>query len=95
MAQRIPQSDYQKVISNGSSSSWGHVTSVVPQGSVLGLTLYINDIANIVHTNHSLFADDSKVYTVISSLEDSFQLQADLDNIQNWSQIWLLEFTEM
>ena len=42
-------------------------TSGVPQETVLGslFTLYINDIANIVHTNLSFFADDSEVYTVI------------------------------
>ena len=43
---------------------WGHYC----------LHYFINDIANIVHT------DDSKAYTVIKSLKDSFQLQADLDN---------------
>ena len=76
---------YQRVILNGSFSSWCAVTSGVPQGSVLGpllFTLYFNDIPNIVHTNLSFFADDSKVYSVIKTLEDSHQLQADLNNIQ-------------
>ena len=85
---------YQRVILNGSFSSWCAMTSGVPQGSVLGpllFTLYINDIPNIVHTNLSFFADDSKVYSVIKTLEDSHQLQADLDNIQEWCQIWLLK----
>ena len=85
---------YQRVILNGSFSSWCAVTSGVPQGSVLGpllFTLYINDIPNIVHTNLSFFADDSKIYSVIKTLEDSHQLQADLDNIQEWCQIWLLK----
>ena len=85
---------YQRVILNGSFSSWCAVTSGVPQGSVLGpllFTLYINDIPNIVHTNLSFFADDSKVYSVINTLEDSHRLQADLDNIQEWCQIWLLK----
>ena len=65
---------YQRVILNGSFSSWCAVTSGVPQGSVLGpllFTLYINDIPNIVHTNLSFFADDSKVYSVIKTLEGS------------------------
>ena len=69
------------------------MTSGVPQGSVLGpllFTLYINDIPNIIHTDLSFFADDSKVYTVIKTLEDTHKLQADLDSIQNWCHIWLL-----
>ena len=81
---------YQKVILNGSSSSWCSVTSGVLQGSVLGpllFKLYINDIANIVHTNLSFFADDLKVYIVIKTFEDFHQLQENLDNIQNWCQI--------
>ena len=83
---------YQRVILNGCFSSWCAVTSGVPQGSVLGLLLftpYINDIPNIVHTNLSFFADDSKVYSVIKTLEDSHQLQADLNSIQECYQIWL------
>jgi len=64
----------QRVILNDSSSNWCPVTSGVPQGSVLGpllFTLYINDIPNIFHTDLSFFADDSKVYTIIKTLEDS------------------------
>ena len=66
----------------------------MPQGSVLGpllFTLYINDIPNIVHTNLSFFADDSKAYAITKSVEDSQQLQADLNSIQDWCQIWLLK----
>ena len=85
---------HQRVVLNGSFSSWCAVTSGVPQGSVLGpllFTLYINDIPNIVHTNLSFFADDSKVYSVIKTIEDSHQLQADLDSIHEWCQVWLLK----
>ena len=39
----------------------------------------------------SFFADDSKVYSVIKTLEDFHQLQADLNSIQEWCQIWLLK----
>ena len=86
---------HQRVVLNGSFSSWCAVTSGVPQGSVLGpllFTLYINDIPNIVHTNLSFFTDDSKVYSVIKTIEDSHQLQAaDLHSIHEWCQVWLLK----
>ena len=51
----------------------------------------INDIPNIVHTNLSFFADDSKVYSVIKTIEDSHQLQVDLGSIHEWCQVWLLK----
>ena len=45
----------------------------------------------IFHANLSFFADDSKVYSVIKTIEDSHQLQADLDSIHEWCQVWLLK----
>ena len=39
----------------------------------------------------SFFADDPKVYSVIKTLEDFHQLQADLNSKQEWCQIWLLK----
>ena len=83
------------ILVGGCTKYWCAVTSTgVPQGSVLGplqFILYINDIPNIAHTNLSFFTDDSKVYSVIKTLEDSHQLQADLNSIQEWCQIWLLK----
>ena len=88
----LAKSDYyQRVILNISVSSWCAVTSDVPQGSVLGpllFTLYVNDIPNIVHTNLSFFAE---AYSVVKTLEDSHQLQANLNNIPEWCPIWLLK----
>ena len=77
----------QIVILNDSSQNWCPVTSGISPGTSAIYTLYIKDIPNIVHTDLSFFADDSKVYTVIRTLEDSHKLQADLDNIQNWCQL--------
>ena len=39
----------------------------------------------------NFFAENSKIYSVVKTLEDSHQLQTDLDNIQEWCQIWLLK----
>ena len=55
----------QKVVLNGSCSSWTDVVSGVPQGSVLGpllFSIYVNDIPNLVDSPILLFADDIKIY---------------------------------
>lgn len=44
---------------------------------------FYNGIPNIIHTNLSFFANDSKLYTV-KTFEDTHMLQADLDSLLNW-----------
>ena len=56
----------------GEASDWLTVTSGVPQGSLLGLLFfiaYINDLPGVISKDSSiaLYADDSKMYTVIST----------------------------
>ena len=54
----------QRVIVNESESEWTSITSGTPQGSVLGLILfliYINDIEDAIHGIIRLFADDTKL----------------------------------
>ena len=55
----------QAVVVDGSRSSWRDVTSGVPQGSVIGPTLfllYINDIQDNIQSPMKLFADDCAIY---------------------------------
>ena len=63
----------QYVSINGKSSEKSPVTSGVPQGSVLGPTLFIyfiNDLPDEVKCNLKIFADDTKAYSVINSVQD-------------------------
>ncbi|KAA3680344.1 uncharacterized protein DEA37_0005826 [Paragonimus westermani] len=63
------------------------VTSGVPQGSVLGPTLfliYANDIPNFVRCKIVLFADDIKLWASIRTSEDCVLLQEDLNALYDW-----------
>ena len=56
----------------------------MPQGSVLGqifLTIFINNIAFNLSVPCLLDADDMKLFSVISSVEDCRSLQLNINNI--------------
>ena len=82
----------QRVVINGHFSNWCKVSSGVPQGSILGpllFILYINDISSVVkNSDIKIFADDVTLYKTIRSTEDCEALQADLDSICDWCNLW-------
>ena len=39
-----------------------------------------------------MFADNTKIYSVIRNFDDCLRLQKDLDQLSQWSRIWLLQF---
>ena len=85
----------QRVIVNGTSSTWSPVTSGIPQGSVLGPLLFIvfiNDIVDEISSHIYLFADDTKLFRVIKQENDREILQEDIDKLVAWSETWLLSF---
>ena len=63
---------HQRVVIDNTFSSLTAITSGVPQGTVLGPTLfliYINDIIDNIHySNIRLFADDIILYKQVSSV---------------------------
>ena len=69
----------QRVIVNGTPSSWHDVISGVPQGSVLGpilFVIYINTLIEVVkYSDLFLFADDKKHFKII---------WYDIDSMYNW-----------
>ena len=85
----------QKVVVEGKSSSSAPVTSGVPQGTVLGLLLflaYINDLPSKVNAKARLFADDCLLYRNIKTDEDAESLQDDLNKLQDWEADWQMHF---
>ena len=85
----------QRVVINGACSNWYSVTSGVPQGSIIGPTLfltYINDISHCVkYSEFLLFADDTKIFKEVKCYNDCILLQNDIDNIFNWCQTWHMQ----
>lgn len=85
----------QRVVINGSSSSWKDVTSGVPQGSVLGpllFIIYINDLDQGLMSMISKFADDTKIGINANDELAIEQLQGDLNKIGDWSEKWQMPF---
>ena len=85
----------QKVVVGGKESSWGKVMSGVPQGSVLGPTLFlifVNDLPDVVKSNIIMFADDTKLYLRSDTRDSVVQLQSDLSKMEEWAAKWQLRF---
>ena len=86
----------QQIVVNDRKSETHHVTSGVPQGSVLGPLLFVTYINLMVDKAGSLeiylYADDLKIYNEIKSSDDVEDLQNGLDNLFVWTEYSLLRF---
>ena len=85
----------QRVVMKKSTSSQLTVTSGVPQGSVLGPTLfliYIKDLPKSVTCNVSLYADDTLIYSVVQNSEDEKSFQSNINSLHDWSVRWKMPF---
>ena len=79
----------QRVKINGTYSNWQQLKSGVPQGSVLGPSLFnpfINDFIYAVENSQVCnFADDNTIYSCEDSIDNILRsLKGDIDNALKW-----------
>lgn len=85
----------QYVNVNNNFSNKVPVTSGVPQGSVLGPSLFIyfiNDLPDTTTCLIKIFADDTKAYSQINSKADQEKLQYSINKLVEWTDKWLIRF---
>ena len=80
----------QRVVVRGKQSKWGKVLSGVPQGSVLGPCLFLLFVNDVVNSNISMFANDTKLYVRADTADLRKQLQEDLSRMKEWAEKWQL-----
>ena len=80
---------FQIVLLNGQSSEWASAKAHVPQGSILGLLLfliYIYDLSDGITSSVKLFADDTSVFSTIRDINYSASnFNSDLQTISEWA----------
>ena len=83
---------HQRVTMLGKTSHPLPVLSGIPQGSILGpllFLLYVNDLPQATSSSSiAMYADDTKCYRTVRTLQDAQYLQNDLDGVNEWCQEW-------
>ena len=88
-----------KVVINGQTSEAHKINAGVPQGSLLGPTLFlifINDLPSEIVSSVNMYADDTTVYEQTSKTYKDINLASDLSSdlkkVVKWGKTWLVTF---
>ena len=91
-----------RVVLDVKSSQEYPVNAAIPEGSILGRTLfllYINDLPDGVICNIAMYADDTSLYCKCDQASDLWQqlalaseLETDLRYTVDWGRKWLADF---
>ena len=89
-----------KVVINGQASEARSINAGVPQGSLLGPTLFllfINDLPkHIISSLVTIYADDTTLYgstsVSVSDQKLATDLSDDLEHVVQWGKTWLVSF---
>ena len=91
------------MVLNGKSSKYNPVNVGVPQGSILGPTLFllhISDLPDNVICDIAIYADDTNLYSICGQASDLWQqvelaseLESDLIGTINWDRKWSVDFS--
>ena len=91
-----------RVVLNGKSSQKYPVNAEVPQGSIVGLILfllYINDLPDDVICHITIYGNDTTLYSkcdqafdLRQQLELASELESDLQDTVDWGRKWLVNF---
>ena len=89
------------MVLDGKSSQEYPVNAGVPEGSILGPTLfllYTNDLPDVI-CDIAIYADDTTLYSEGDQASDLWQqlklaseLESDLKNTVNWGKKWFVDF---
>ena len=72
----------RRVVIHGNNSEWRPVILFV---------IYINDLPDTLNSETYLFADDTKIFRVITGENDQQLLQENLNRMEKWCDTWLLK----
>lgn len=85
----------QRVIVDGNYSNFVPVTSGIPKGSVLGpilFVIYINDLPEVIDVCFKMFADDSKMYGRVKTVDQAVLVQDSINKAVKWAEDWQMFF---